>query len=220
MALLEQGRDNHAMPVTMAAGAPGGVLYSLEVVDQARVLAVGFHNLVHWALQHELRLFFLEFPRLVADPQYTVDTLWPWLSAHCGREMALRRFQELADPEAVRINHRAEDDRREPADRDALARAATLDYVAELRQAVDELRAESDTLRARAERADALATDAETVRRGLHDAERERAATAQRVEALSGELELVRGQLAEVMGTRSWRWLEPLRMLRRTLTPR
>lgn len=93
------GRDS----VQLAGTTPGGVLYSLDVVDQARILAVGLHKLLHWAAANQLPLYLLEFPRLVEDPHYTLGILWPWLSEHCTAEIAHRAFAEVADPDAVRI---------------------------------------------------------------------------------------------------------------------
>jgi hypothetical protein len=89
--------------VQLAAAATGGVLYSLDVVDQARILAVGFHRLLHWAIANELPLFLLEFPRMVEDSDYTLRTLWPWLGEHCSSAAACRAFTEVADVNAVRI---------------------------------------------------------------------------------------------------------------------
>lgn len=93
------GRDG----LQLAGTTPGGVLYSLDVVDQARILAVGFHKLLHWAAANQLPLYLLEFPRLVEDPHYTLGVLWPWLGAHCTIETARRAFAEVADPDAVGI---------------------------------------------------------------------------------------------------------------------
>lgn len=93
------GRDS----VQLAGTTPGGVLYSLDVVDQARILAVGVHKLLHWAAANQLPLYLLEFPRLVEDPHYTLGILWPWLGEHCTTETAHRAFAEIADRDAVRI---------------------------------------------------------------------------------------------------------------------
>ncbi len=89
--------------IQYAGATPGGILYSLDVLDQAKTLAVGFHKLVHWALANELPLFLPEFPRMVEDRDYALDVLWPWLSGHCTRETAHTAFAETADADAVRI---------------------------------------------------------------------------------------------------------------------
>jgi hypothetical protein len=85
----------------------GGVVYSLDPVDQARILAVGFHRLIHWATARRIPLFLLEFPRTVNDGGYLIETLWPWLSSHCERERAAAAFSSVADPQLVRIQEEA-----------------------------------------------------------------------------------------------------------------
>ncbi len=81
----------------------GGVVYSLDPVDQARILAVGFHRLIHWATVGRIPLILLEFPRIVNDGEYLIETLWPWLSNHCDRETAQGAFAAVADPQLVRL---------------------------------------------------------------------------------------------------------------------
>jgi hypothetical protein len=87
----------------VGTAVPGGVVYSLDVLDQARILAVGFYKLLYWALANDLPLHLLEFPRMVEDRDYTLSRLWPWLGEHCSIETARRAFVESADPDAVRI---------------------------------------------------------------------------------------------------------------------
>jgi hypothetical protein len=63
-------------PVTDVRGAvDGGIIYSLDPVDQARILAVGFYRLIHWATRSGIPLFLLEFPRAIEDSGYLVDAL-------------------------------------------------------------------------------------------------------------------------------------------------
>ena len=79
----------------------GGAIYSLDPVDEARLL--GFHRLIHWAIVRSIPLILLEFPRIVVDAEYLVDTLWPWLGEHCTRDHALAAFAAVADPDQLRI---------------------------------------------------------------------------------------------------------------------
>ncbi len=81
----------------------GGAVYSLDPVDEARILAVGFHRLIHWATARQVPLYLLEFPRAVTDGDYLIDTVWPWLSSHCDRARAEAAFASVADPELVRV---------------------------------------------------------------------------------------------------------------------
>ena len=67
----------------------GGAVYSLDPLDEARILAVGFHRLILWATARQIPLFLLEFPRIVKDGDYLIDTLWPWLGDHCEKDHAV-----------------------------------------------------------------------------------------------------------------------------------
>ena len=82
----------------------GGAVYSLDPVDEARILAVGFHRLILWATARQIPLFLLEFPRIVTDAEYLVDTLWPWLGSRCDRERAMCAFASVADRDLVRVD--------------------------------------------------------------------------------------------------------------------
>ena len=77
---------------------PGGLVYSLSVSDQEKVLAIGQARLIDWAVAHDLPLFLLNYPRLVSDPEYLVDALWPWLQRFTDRESALAAARERSAP--------------------------------------------------------------------------------------------------------------------------
>ncbi len=141
----------------------GGVVYSLDPVDQARILAVGFHRLIHWATSRQIPLFLLEFPRTVTDGAYLIDTLWPWLGAHCDRARADAAFASIADPRLVRIKRGDSGPGvtgpKDPAtlDRDAMAillkernslLAGMEDQLAEVREALATAEYELDIVRA------------------------------------------------------------------------
>jgi len=91
-------------PLTDVRGViPGGAIYSLDPVDQGRILAVGFHRLIHWATKHDIPLILLEFPRLVEERDYLVETLWPWLEPYCTKDQAIAAFEETANVSDVRV---------------------------------------------------------------------------------------------------------------------
>jgi len=54
---------------------PGGAVFSLDPVDQGRLLAAGFHHLVQRLVRAGVPLLLLDFPRLVQDPDYLFDAL-------------------------------------------------------------------------------------------------------------------------------------------------
>jgi hypothetical protein len=80
----------------ISGGAPGGALYSLNLADQERILAVGFARVLSWCLEKSVPLYMLHFPRLVTDADYTIGTLWPWLQRFCTRERAHEVFTGLS----------------------------------------------------------------------------------------------------------------------------
>ena len=221
------GRDS----VQLAGTTPGGVLYSLDVVDQARILAVGTHKLLHWAAANQLPLYLLEFPRLVEDPHYTLDILWPWLSEHCTTETAHRAFAEVADPDAVRITA----DPGQPEafvlgegepDTVALDRAALSDRIGELHEQLrridDEARRWRNSAAELESRAAEQAGAVEVLCSQLEERERSHAELDEmRDKAVQGltdeirrrdeDLDKLRRWLAAVHTSASWRITAPLR---------
>jgi hypothetical protein len=82
---------------------PGGIVYSLNPLDQARLLAVGFHELVHALVKKEIPLVLLDFPRFVEDPEYLYTRLAPVLGDHVPQTRALQVHSRLAEPGKVRV---------------------------------------------------------------------------------------------------------------------
>lgn len=54
---------------------PGGMVHSLAVLDQARVLAVGLHRLLEALVRADVPLVLLDFPRLATDAGYVAGKL-------------------------------------------------------------------------------------------------------------------------------------------------
>src|SRR3989454_12074723 len=82
---------------------PGGLVYSLNPMDQARLLAVWFHNLVQRLIEADIPIVLLAFPRLVTDADYLFDKLRPFLPAQATGEAARAVHRTLADAEKVRV---------------------------------------------------------------------------------------------------------------------
>jgi hypothetical protein len=59
-----------ASPWEHWAITPGGSIYSVSPVDQARLLAVGFHHLIERIARADVPLVLLSFARLVSEPDY------------------------------------------------------------------------------------------------------------------------------------------------------
>jgi hypothetical protein len=76
---------------------PGGVVYSINEVDQARILAVGFHILVERFVTADLPITFVHFPRLALDRDYLFDKLRQFLPAGVTAEQSNSAFAEVVD---------------------------------------------------------------------------------------------------------------------------
>jgi hypothetical protein len=81
----------------------GGAVFSLNPVDQARVLALGFHYLVERLVAADVPVVFITFPRLVEEPEYLFNKLKPFLPVTLTLEEALRSHYRIADPDLVRV---------------------------------------------------------------------------------------------------------------------
>ncbi|MDP9931078.1 hypothetical protein [Variovorax paradoxus] len=81
----------------------GGIVYSLNPIDQARLLALGFHELLHALVKRSIPVVLLDFPRLVDDPNYLYESLHSVLGSKVERASALRAHERIAVPSRVRI---------------------------------------------------------------------------------------------------------------------
>jgi len=196
------------MPNVQVAGStPGGALYSLDVVDQARILAVGFHRLLHWAVSNELPVFLLTFPRFVEDPDYLLRALWPWLGEHCTIEAARRAFEATAEPGAVRVARgQASTPSRAIAlgtgepDPVALDRAALVERIDELTRA----------LATNEEKVRVLEDETTHLRRHAEEQDEQLRATLAQAAQLGAALGAAERKLAGIGSTATWRLHERL----------
>ncbi|MBR7943742.1 coiled-coil domain-containing protein [Burkholderia cenocepacia] len=81
---------------------PGGTVYSLNPIDQARLLSMGFHQVIHACVKKRVPLIFLEFPRFITDGRYLYEQLRPVL-AGIDSSAAIRAHAQTAQPGKVRI---------------------------------------------------------------------------------------------------------------------
>lgn len=134
-------------------GATGGVIYSLSIADQARILAVGFHDLLHWAVSNGIPTVLLDFPRIVEDREYLVSALWPFLDGRIDRDAAFAAFDRLADSKAVRVRSHGGQVAATDSDAEAgLDRAALAIRIGEVRAEADETREQLRAVEAELER--------------------------------------------------------------------
>jgi hypothetical protein len=124
---------------------PGGIVYSLSPVDQARLLAVGFHHLVERLVQADVPLIFLAFPRMVEDADYLYEKLRPFLPPGLTREAARQAHRHIAAVNMVRVGAELHRESGRVHDLGAAGRGSPslerLDNIA-LRREVERLRAQ------------------------------------------------------------------------------
>lgn len=81
---------------------PGGTVYSLNPIDQARLLSMGFHQVIHACVKKRVPLIFLEFPRFITDGEYLYEQLRSVLGG-IDSSAAMRAHAQTAQPDKVRI---------------------------------------------------------------------------------------------------------------------
>lgn len=81
---------------------PGGTVYSLNPIDQARLLSMGFHQVIHACVKKRVPLIFLEFPRFITDGEYLYEQLRSVLRG-IDSSAAMRAHAQTAQPDKVRI---------------------------------------------------------------------------------------------------------------------
>lgn len=203
-------RSPHDAAAQVVGSTPGGVLYSLDVVDQARILGVGFHNVLHWAVGNEMRLFLLSFPRIVEDCDYLLRTLWPWLGEHCEIDVARKAFSDTAASGSIRIDRdfavanpgviaRGEPDR---VDMASIAMAEQIRELNEIRTQLDLRAADAER-----ERDEAAATIA-LLQQELHDFQNRANSLGDKLTAANEELAMAMKESAALRESVIWRLRE------------
>lgn len=94
--------EEHA-PWQVWGTTPGGALYSLNPLDQARLLAVGFHHLVERLVTAGVPIYLLAFPRFTDEPEYLYQTLKECLPSSVTKERAIGAHAKVVDPQKVRV---------------------------------------------------------------------------------------------------------------------
>ena len=82
---------------------PGGLVYSLDPLDQARLLAVQFHQLVLKVSEAGIPLVFPVFPKIATDWEYLHKRLQPILPPEIAEDVARAAHAKVADAAKVRM---------------------------------------------------------------------------------------------------------------------
>jgi len=83
--------------------APGGTVFSLNPLDQARLLAVGFHQLLDKLTNAGVPIYLLAFPRFTRDPEYLFSVLRGCLPASVNFDQVKLVSESIVEPEKVRV---------------------------------------------------------------------------------------------------------------------
>ena len=151
------------------AGVAGGVTYSLEPLDQARILAVALHRQIEVAVRFEIPMTFLDFPRVVTDCTYAYRVLAPLIGEEMSETTFEQTFAQVADRSKVRIG--------------------TTGVERESEQGVDT--AIGDTC--------LVDVDAIAMRMALASARKEMQSARERIVQLEVETQAIRGELASTV---------------------
>lgn len=93
--------EEHTRWETWGATA-GGVVYSLNPIDQARILAMGFHHVVHALVTKNIPIIFLDFPRFAEDAEYLHQQLQPVIRHAVSQSAAIEVHRAIANPGLIR----------------------------------------------------------------------------------------------------------------------
>ena len=83
---------------------PGGMTYSFEPIDQARILGQSLHLLLEKALEHEIPIYLIKFPKFARDPMYLYKSLRGLISSRVDRTQFEEIFHSIVSPEQIRVS--------------------------------------------------------------------------------------------------------------------
>lgn len=172
---------------------PGGMIFSLNPIDEARLLAVGFHQLVERLVHADIPLVFLAFSRVVADAEYLHQKLAPLL-ADVTAEQARVAHRVTFTAEKIRVGPEL-----------AGAAAASGEIQGPTFQTLDNAALKREVARLRARLAEATAR-CETL-------SHERDALQERFNRQVDECAALGERVRVLRASRSWRFTRMLRLM-------
>ena len=95
--------EETAGPIEEWGRVPGGVIYSLNPIDQGRLLAVGFHHLLQRLVAADVPVILLAFPRFVHEPAYIFEKLRSVLPPELDQATAIAAHGRVAERAKVRV---------------------------------------------------------------------------------------------------------------------
>jgi hypothetical protein len=192
--------------------APGGIVFSLNPIDQARLLAVGFHRLLERLVQADVPTVLLAFPRLVSDPDYLFGKLSPVLPIEVPIERAREVHAATFSAALVRVEG-------ELSDEESKVSSVLGEFQGPSLRALDNaaLRRSLIQLRNQLAEVGASRTALERERDMLRDQLKLQRSRAAEVEHQAAEKDQLQREVLALRESRSWRTTWPLRALSRAM---
>jgi chromosome segregation ATPase len=198
---------------------PGGILYSLNPLDQARLLAVGFHHLIERLTRADVPIYLLAFPRFTEDSEYLFSTLKDCLPASIDADTAFAAHRSVVDLDKVRVAGELsgkglpETTRKSPEHYPALG---DIDNAA-LRREITKIRRSfadaSESLRSAQADSSTLERKIEILQQEITSNQREIEHQRNVIEALGKTLESSQVQFKAIQSSTSWLLTSPIRWI-------
>ncbi len=106
-AILRGGAESSAEMANWEnwATTSGGIIYSLNPVDQGRLLAVGFHHLLCKLIEKEVPIIFLSFPKFLVEPGYLYRTLKSLLPESATAKKSEEELVRILKKDKIRVGN-------------------------------------------------------------------------------------------------------------------
>jgi hypothetical protein len=207
----------------------GGVVFSLNPIDQARILAVSFHRLVQRCVNADIPLVFVAFPRLIEDGEYLFNQLKAILPLGVTDDQARTAHARVADRHKVRVGREldsAADGHGGPLtattpgssypDTGQIDRAALRREIARINHERAKLQAalmeQAATIRAESD------VQIHGLNQAIDDRDRKIAALNESVATRDAKIAAISDNMIEaLLASRSWRHTAPLRWVHRLI---
>lgn len=89
--------------------SPGGVISSLNPVDQGRLLALEFYRLIEKLAAKKIRIILLHFPEMITDSRLVYEELKDFLPDNVTEKYAVEVHRSLADAAKIRTENEVAD---------------------------------------------------------------------------------------------------------------
>jgi hypothetical protein len=220
----------------------GGVVFSLNPVDQARILAVGFHRLVQRCVNADIPLVFVAFPRFIEDGEYLFNKLRAILPLQVTDNQARTAHARVADRQKVRVGreldsaveaHRGSLIATTPGnlypDTGQIDRAALRREIVRLNgeraQVQAALKEQASTIKAQSDAQAASAAQVRALKQVIDGCDRKIAGLNESLATRDANIATISEAMAKrdimieaLLASRSWRFTAPLRWVRRLIT--